>query len=166
MILGEGRGFEIAQGRLGPGRIHHCMRSLGAAESALALMCSRASERESFGRRLMEFGTVRKDIAESRADIEQARQLTLLAAHKMDEGSLHEARKFVSMIKFVAPNAALRVIDRCIQLFGAAGVSDDFPLARSWATLRTLRIADGPDEVHHVVVAKAELSRHSTKSRL
>jgi len=157
VILGEGRGFEIAQGRLGPGRIHHCMRSIGAAEAALEKMCARVISRVAFGKRLAEQGVIREWIADSRIEIDQARLLTLHAAEKMDRYGNKAARAEIAAIKVVAPNVALRVIDRAIQAFGGAGVADDAGLAHLWAGQRTLRLADGPDEVHRATISKIEL---------
>lgn len=160
MIWGEGKGFAIAQGRLGPGRIHHCMRLIGAAERALEEMCRRVQEREPFGKPLANQGVVQEWIADSRIEIEQARLLTLKAAYMMDTVGNKEAKAQIAMIKVTAPNMALRVIDRAIQAFGAAGVSDDFTLAAQWANSRTLRLADGPDEVHRSQIARLELKKY------
>jgi acyl-CoA dehydrogenase len=161
IVLGEGRGFEIAQGRLGPGRIHHCMRSIGAAERALELMIDRANQRVAFGEPLIKKQSVREDIAKSACQIEQARLMTLKAAQKIDEEGAKGAKDIIAMIKIVAPNMALDVIDRAIQIHGAAGVSQDTVLANMYAMMRTLRLADGPDQVHMM-----QLGRDMARRRL
>ena len=160
LLLGEGRGFEIAQGRLGPGRIHHCMRLIGLAERALEMLCRRALERTAFGRRLSEQGVTLERIAASRIEIDQARWLVLNAAYMMDSVGNRAARKEIAMIKVAAPNMACRVLDWAIQLHGGAGLSQDFLLAHAYAAARSLRLADGPDEVHRAQIGKLELSRY------
>ena len=160
MLLGEGRGFEIAQGRLGPGRIHHCMRLIGSAERALELMCRRTLTRTAFGKKIAEHGVTRERIAEARILLDQARLLVLNAADQMDRNGNKAAMKQIAMIKVAVPNMACQVLDWAIQAHGAAGVSDDFPLAAAWANARTLRLADGPDEVHRNQIAKLELARY------
>lgn len=160
MLLGEGKGFAIAQGRLGPGRIHHCMRLIGAAERALEELCKRIQNRSTFNKLLSQQGVIQEWVAESRIEIEQARLLTLKAAYMMDTVGNKKARKEIAMIKVMAPAMALKVIDRAIQAFGAAGVSEDTPLAALWANARTLRLADGPDEVHKAQLARLELKSY------
>jgi acyl-CoA dehydrogenase len=164
IIAGPGRGFEIAQGRLGPGRIHHCMRTLGAAERALELLCRRSLARVAFGKPLAELGGNSDVIAAARIMIEQARLLTLKAAWMIDQHGAKGAKSEISQIKVVVPNIALAIIDQAIQMHGGAGVSEDFPLAEMFASIRTLRIADGPDEVHRALIAKLELSQYKPKS--
>ena len=161
ILLGEGRGFEIAQGRLGPGRIHHCMRLIGVAEVALEKMCKRTKERVTFGKPVSEQSVTQERIAESRIMIDQCRLLTLYAAHKMDVHGNKEARKEIAMIKVAAPNMACKIIDWAIQAHGAGGVSNDFGLSKMYAQSRTLRLADGPDEVHRNQIARLELKRHN-----
>lgn len=163
MLLGEGKGFDIAQGRLGPGRIHHCMRLIGAAERALEELCKRIQSRSTFNKLLSQQGVIQEWVAESRIEIEQARLLTLKAAYMMDTVGNKKARKEIAMIKVMAPAMALKVIDRAIQAFGAAGVSEDTPLAALWANARTLRLADGPDEVHKAQLARLELKSYQEK---
>ena len=161
LILGEGRGFEVAQGRLGPGRIHHCMRAIGQAEMALEMMCQRSLWREAFGSRLAELGANFDIIAECRMEIEQARLLCLKAAWMMDQGDPRAAAPWISQVKVVAPRVALKVTDEAVQMFGAQGISQDTPLARSWTHLRTLRLVDGPDAVHRRQVARTELRKYT-----
>jgi alkylation response protein AidB-like acyl-CoA dehydrogenase len=163
IIGGPGRGFEIAQGRLGPGRIHHCMRTLGAAERALELLCCRSLKRVAFSKPLAELGGNADIIANARIMLEQARLLTLKAAWMLDEVGTKGARSEISQIKVAVPNIALRIIDQAIQIYGAAGVSSDFPLAELFATIRTLRIVDGPDEVHRALIAKLELKKYKSQ---
>ena len=163
ILLGEGRGFEIAQGRLGPGRIHHCMRSIGVAERALELMCKRLASRVAFGKPVAAQSVWHERIAEARCMIDQARFLTLNAAWMMDVAGNKVAKQQIAMIKVVAPTMALQVVDWAIQAHGGGGVSDDFPLAGAWANLRTLRFADGPDEVHRNAIAKTELGKYVSR---
>src|SRR5471030_3356272 len=166
VLLGEGRGFEIAQGRLGPGRIHHCMRSIGMAERALELMCKRAVSRTAFGKPLARLGGNIDKIADSRMEIDMARLLTLKAAYMMDTVGNKVAKSEIAQIKVVAPNVALKVIDRAIQIHGGAGVSNDFPLAYMYAMQRTLRLADGPDEVHRAAIGKFEIGKYVPKGMM
>ena len=166
VLLGEGRGFEIAQGRLGPGRIHHCMRSIGMAERALQLMCERSMARKAFGKPLARLGGNIDQIADSRMDIDMARLLTLKAAYMMDTVGNKVAKSEIAQIKVVAPNVALKVIDRAIQIHGGAGVSNDFPLAYMYAMQRTLRLADGPDEVHRAAIGKFEIGKYVPKEMM
>jgi acyl-CoA dehydrogenase len=166
MLLGEGRGFEIAQGRLGPGRIHHCMRTIGVAERVLERMCQRLITRTAFGKRIYEHSVWEERIADARIDIECARLLTLKAAYMMDTVGNKVARAEIAMIKVKAPNTALKIIDEAIQAFGGAGVTEDFGLARAYASMRTLRLADGPDEVHRRTIAKIELKRQAERAGL
>ena len=161
MLLGEGRGFEIAQGRLGPGRIHHCMRTIGAAEEALAAMVRRLQSRVAFGKKLMEHSIWEQRVARARIDIDMSRLLCLKAADLMDKAGNKAAQAEIAMIKVQAPNMALRIIDDAVQAHGGAGVSQDFELAKSWAGIRTLRLADGPDEVHNRAIARIEFSKHA-----
>lgn len=161
LILGEGRGFEIAQGRLGAGRIHHCMRAIGQAERALELMCTRSLQREAFGKKLAELGANFDIIAECRMEIEMARLLCLKAAWMIDQGDARAAAPWISQIKVVAPRVALKVTDEAVQMFGAQGISQDTPLARSWTHLRTLRLVDGPDAVHRRQIARTELKKYT-----
>jgi acyl-CoA dehydrogenase len=161
LILGEGRGFEIAQGRLGPGRIHHCMRAIGQAEMALEMLCQRSVRREAFGQKLAKLGANFDIIAECRMEIEMARLLCLKAAWMIDQGDARAAAPWISQIKVVAPRVALKVTDEAVQMFGAQGISQDTPLARSWTHLRTLRLADGPDAVHRRQVARTELKKYT-----
>jgi acyl-CoA dehydrogenase len=161
LLLGEGRGFEISQGRLGPGRIHHCMRAIGQAERALELMCKRSLDREAFGKPIAKLGGNFDIIANSRMEIEMARLLCLKAAWMMDQGDARAAAPWISQIKVIAPQVALKVIDEAVQMHGGAGISQDTPLARMWQHVRTLRLADGPDAVHRMQVARAELRKHT-----
>jgi acyl-CoA dehydrogenase len=163
VVLGEGRGFEVAQGRLGPGRIHHCMRAIGQAEKALELMCQRGLAREAFGKKIATLGANYDIIANARMEIEMARLLCLKAAHMMDTVGVREAQPWISQIKVVAPLMATKVVDESMQMHGAAGISQDFPLARMYTNLRTLRFADGPDAVHRRQVARAELRKYTNE---
>lgn len=161
LVLGRGRGFEVAQGRLGPGRIHHCMRAIGQAERALELLCKRSVAREAFGKKLMDLGANLDIIAECRMDIEMTRLLCLKAAWMMDNADKREAAHWISQIKVAAPRMALKVVDEAMQMHGGAGISQDFPLAKMWTSLRTLRFADGPDAVHRRQIARGELKRYT-----
>jgi acyl-CoA dehydrogenase len=163
LLIGEGRGFEVSQGRLGPGRIHHCMRAVGQSERALELLCKRSLERVAFGRVLAKLGANYDIIAEARIEIEQTRLLCLKAAWMMDEGNYASAAPYISMIKVAAPRTALKVIDEAIQMHGGLGVSQDTPLAYMWTGVRTLRLADGPDAVHRMQVARTELKPYSNR---
>jgi acyl-CoA dehydrogenase len=165
LLLGEGRGFEIAQGRLGPGRIHHCMRTIGAAEEALGLMCERLQSRVAFGKPISSHSIWEQRVAEARTEIDCTRLLCLKAADMMDKAGNKAAKAEIAMIKVKAPNMALKVIDDAVQAFGAAGVSQDTPLAHSWAGIRTLRLADGPDEVHNRSIARMEFAKHAPEQR-
>ena len=165
IVLGEGRGFEVAQGRLGPGRIHHCMRAIGRAEYALELMCKRSLSREAFGKPLAELGANHDIIANARIEIEMTRLLCLKAAWMMDHEGVRAAQAWISKIKVAAPLMALRVVDEAMQIFGATGVSQDTPLAALYTELRTLRLADGPDAVHRRQVARAELRKYSNATQ-
>ncbi|PQP14595.1 acyl-CoA dehydrogenase family protein, partial [Rhodococcus opacus] len=164
VLKGEGEGFAISQARLGPGRIHHCMRAIGMAERALELMCRRASSRVTFGKPVSENANVQDWVAEARIEIEMIRLLTLKAAYLMDTVGNKEARTEIAAIKVAAPNIALEIVDRAIQVHGGAGVTDDFPLAMMYAHLRALRLADGPDEVHKMSIARRELRKYRTKT--
>ena len=165
LLLGEGRGFEIAQGRLGPGRIHHCMRTIGAAEEAIGAMCRRLQSRVAFGKRLAEHSVWEQRVAEARIEIDSTRLLCLLAADRMDKAGNKAATAEIAMIKVKAPRMALQIIDDAIQAHGGAGVSQDFSLAASWAGIRTLRLADGPDEVHNRAIARIEFSKHAVDAQ-
>jgi alkylation response protein AidB-like acyl-CoA dehydrogenase len=166
VLLGEGRGFEIAQGRLGPGRIHHCMRTIGAAERALESMCKRLMAREAFGKRISEHSVWEQRVAEARINIDMCRLLTLKAADMMDKVGNKVARTEIAMIKVAAPRMALKIIDDAIQAWGGAGVTTDAGLARAYASQRTLRLADGPDEVHNRTIARLEFGKHSNTVRM
>jgi alkylation response protein AidB-like acyl-CoA dehydrogenase len=161
ILLGEGRGFEIAQGRLGPGRIHHCMRTIGKAEEALEKMVKRLSSRTAFGKKIIEYSIWEQRIAEARTDIEMNRLLCLKAADMMDKVGNKTAQLEIAMIKVAAPNMALKIIDQAIQAFGGAGVTEDAGLARDYASMRTMRLADGPDEVHNRAIARLELRKYA-----